>query len=96
LQPLVSSFCSAVAETVRKRGGSSFHLLKDTFDAVAISVTFDTEIEAMSRAGVFQRVRAIDEKQRFVDIVFLAEFGEKLLCKNAVCRCLKLCMEQFV
>jgi hypothetical protein len=32
----------------------SFHLVRDRFNAVAISGTFDAEIEAVSRAGVVQ------------------------------------------
>jgi hypothetical protein len=33
----------------------AFYFSKDTFYAVAVSVTFDAEIEAVSRAYIFQR-----------------------------------------
>ena len=101
-----------MTETVRESGSSAFYLSNDTFDAVAISVALDTEIEAVSRPSVFQRVRAIDEKhgvnesrrdsfarqkslisEDVVNVVFLAEFSKKLLCENAICRRLKLCIE---
>ena len=75
-------------------------------------MAFDTEIEAVSKAGVFQRGRAVNEKHGVnetrrvsfarqkslisVDVfngVFLAEFGERLLCKSTVCRRLRLRMQ---
>jgi len=45
---------------------------KNIFDAVAISVAFVSEIEAVAAAGVVQWVRAIDEKHCVVDVVFLS------------------------
>ena len=61
-EPLVGSFCTSVAETVRERSSSSFYLSKDTFDAVGISVAFVAEIETVTTARVFQCRRTVDEK----------------------------------
>ena len=36
---------------------------------------FVFEIEAVAATGVFQWVRAVDEKHGIVDIMFLAEFS---------------------
>jgi hypothetical protein len=36
---------------------------------------FVFEIEAVTTAGVFQRVRAVDEKHSVFNVVFPAEFG---------------------
>ncbi|GAB7020889.1 hypothetical protein JCM18750_37510 [Halostagnicola bangensis] len=52
----------------------SFHLSKDMFDAVPISVAFVSEIEIMSLAGVVQCFVAVDEKHDVDDAVFLAQF----------------------
>jgi hypothetical protein len=38
-------------------------MLNDRFETVVISVVFDTAVEAVSRASVCQRDRAIDEKR---------------------------------
>jgi len=46
----------------------------------------------MSATGVFQRMRAIDEKHSIVNIVFLAGLCEKLLSENTVCCRFKLYM----
>ncbi len=48
------------------------------FDAVPISSAFVSEIEAVSVANIFQRVRSVDEKHSIVNVVFLAD-----LVKNA-------------
>jgi len=61
-----------VAKTVRESGSSPFYLSKDRFDAVAISVAFVAEIEAVTRAGVFQWYNHVNEKHVVVDVVFLA------------------------
>ena len=79
IEPLVCSFCTGIAEIVKESGSSAFYLSKDTFDAVSISVVFVAEIEAVTRAGVFQRCRAVDEKHGVVDVVFLAKFSEEYL-----------------
>ncbi len=42
------------------------------FDTVPISMSFVSEIEAMSLTGVVQRFISIDEKHRVIDVVFLA------------------------
>jgi hypothetical protein len=54
------------------------------FDAVAISMAFVSEIEAMSVAGVFQRCGAINEKHSVVDGVFLAKFSEERVSDTLV------------
>jgi len=66
-----------VTETVQEIVSSAFYLSKDTFAAVAISVVFVPEIEPVTRTGVFQRRRTIDEKHGVVDVVFLAQFREE-------------------
>ncbi len=53
------------------------------FDAISISSAFVSEIEAVSIAGVFQRVRNVNEKYRVVDVVFLTQLGEEHLSKKA-------------
>ncbi len=40
-----------MTETVRERGGASFSLAEDTFDAATISMLFVAEIEAVAAAG---------------------------------------------
>jgi len=56
-------------------------------------VFFVSEIEAVPTAGVFQRVRAVDEKHRVVNIVFLAEFGNERVGENVCSGWFKLCVE---
>ena len=63
------------------------------FDAVAISVAFGAEIEAVTVAGVFQRGRTVDEKHGVVDIMFLAEFSEELMCESVRSGWVGPCME---
>ena len=42
------------AETVRETGSSSFYFWKDTFDTIPVSMTFISEIEAVTSTGAFQ------------------------------------------
>jgi hypothetical protein len=42
--------------------GSVLEFFEQLFDAIPISVSFVSEIVAVSRTGVFQRVRAIEEQ----------------------------------
>ncbi len=70
--PLIGNFRFSVTKTVRERRRSAFYLLENAFHAVPISVTFESEIEAMSRAGVLEQCRPIDEKHGGIEIVFLA------------------------
>jgi len=67
--------------------------MKDTFDTVSISMAFDSEIEVVSVAGVFQRVRTIDEKYRVVKVVFLTQLVKECTSKIRACGRFKLCME---
>ena len=68
-----------------------FYFVKDTFDAVPISMTFVFEIEAVAATGVFQRMRAINQKLGVVDVVFLAEFSKERVSDTLVCRWVKRC-----
>jgi len=45
-------------------------------------MAFVPEIEAVSLAGVFQWISAIDEKHGVVDGVFLAEFSEERVSES--------------
>ena len=54
---------------------------------------FISEIEAVTTAGVFQRVRAVDEKHRSWNVVFLTEFGKECLSNYAVRGGLKPCIK---
>jgi hypothetical protein len=47
---------------------------------------FIAEIEAVTTAGIFQRVRVIDEKVGVVNVVLLAEFGNKRVRNYLACR----------
>jgi hypothetical protein len=49
-----------------------FYLSEDTFDAIAISVAFVSEIEAVLRTGDAERCCSIEEKYGVINIVFLA------------------------
>jgi hypothetical protein len=53
-KPVVGGICFGVAETVCETGSSSIYFSKDTFDAIPISMTFISEIEAVTSTGVFQ------------------------------------------
>jgi hypothetical protein len=66
------------------------------FDTIPISMFFVSEIEAVTTTGVFQRVRTVDEIGGVVYVVFLAEFGNERLSKNAVRGRIKPCMKHFV
>ena len=85
-----------MTETVRESCSSAFYLSKDTFDAVAISVAFVAEIEAVTGAGVFQRRRTVDKKHGVVDVVFLAQFREERVSEHVRSGWLELRMQQFV
>jgi hypothetical protein len=47
------------------------YLTKDTFDGVAMSVPFATEVEAVATAGFVERCRAVDEECGLLDVVSL-------------------------
>jgi len=66
-----------VTETVRERISTPFYLLNDTFDAVTISMSFVSEIEAVSSTSFFQRRGDINKKHGVVNGVFLTEFTEE-------------------
>lgn len=53
---------STLLKPVWERENRLFYPIRDTFDAVGISVAFVFEIEAVSLAGVLQRGSPIDEK----------------------------------
>jgi hypothetical protein len=50
---------------------------------------FVSEIEAVAVTGVFQRVRAVDEKHGVFYVVFLGEFGKDRLSEYSACGRLK-------
>jgi hypothetical protein len=52
-----------------------FYFSKDTFDTIPISMFFISEIEAVTTTGVFQRVRAVDEKHGDVNSIHYSEFN---------------------
>ena len=56
--------------------------MKDTFDAVPISMSFVSEIKAMFVTSSLKRNRAIDKKGRVIYVVFVAEFCERLICEH--------------
>ncbi|KKF39734.1 hypothetical protein FK85_24825, partial [Halorubrum saccharovorum] len=60
--------------------------MKDTFDAVPISMSFISELEVMFVTSSLKWNRAINEKDRVIYIVFFAELCEKLICDH-VCSC---------
>jgi len=47
-----------------------FHLLKDTFDAVPISMPLTSTIEVVFAAGAVKRNRTIYKSNRVIDLVF--------------------------
>ena len=59
-------------------------------------MSFVSEIEAMFATGLLKWSCAIDENDRVIYVVFLAEICEKLICENVVCRCFELCVQQIV
>jgi hypothetical protein len=62
------------------------------FYAVPISMLFVSEIEAVTTAGVFQRVRAVNEKHGIVNVVFLAEISKERVSGYLVNRWSKRCV----
>ena len=79
LEPRFGGFRIDVAEAVRELFGSSFYFMKDTFDGIPISVGDMLKSESVTVTGRLQPGRAIDQKDRVVDEMFLAEFGEEHL-----------------
>jgi hypothetical protein len=49
-------------------------------------MAFISEIEAVTAAGVFQRVRSVDEKHSVFYVVFLAAFSKERVSEYLVCR----------
>ena len=56
-------------------------------------MSFVSEIEAMFATGLLKWSCAIDENDRVIYVVFLAEICEKLICDSIVSCRLKLCMK---
>jgi len=83
-EPLIASCCSGVAEAVRERGCSSFYLMKDTFYAVPVTVSFVPELEAVTLTGILQRSITIDEKHDVDDAVFLSKLSNEVARNNLV------------
>jgi len=55
-------------------------------------MSFVSEIEAMFFTSSVKWDRTIDEKDRVIHVVFVAEFCEKLICDHVRSCRLKLCM----
>jgi len=66
-----------VAKRFCKRGGPSFYLSKDTFNSIPISIVsyLKSEAESLQRGG--EMVCSVDEENRVLDLLFVAEFTEK-------------------
>ena len=59
-------------------------------------MSFVSEIEVMSSTGSLEWSCAINENDRVIYVVFLAEICEKLICDRIVSCRLKLCVKQIV
>ena len=53
---------------------------------------FVSEIEVVFFTGTMKRNRTINEKDRFVNIVFVADFREKPICESVISCRFKLCV----
>lgn len=73
-----------------------FLLKEDMFDGILNLVRSVVESEAVAMAGCPQSWRSIDEKERTIDAMFLAEFHEKHLRQNLCSRRIKESVEQTV
>jgi len=59
-------------------------------------MSFVSEIEVMFFTGSVKWNRTVNEKDRIIHVVFLAEFREKLICDHVRSCRFKLCVEQIV
>lgn len=64
------------------------------FDALVISPSLISEIEAVAMSSVFQWCHAINVELGLVNVVFLAKFTKERVSKNA--RCFKIYVKEFV
>jgi hypothetical protein len=55
-------------------------------------MSFVSEAEVVFVTGSVKRNRFIDEKDRVIHVVFVAEFREKLICDHVRSSRFKLCM----
>jgi hypothetical protein len=62
------------------------------FDTVPISMSFVSEIEAVFATGSLKWSRTIDENDRVINIVFVAEFCGKPICDRVISRWFKPCV----
>jgi hypothetical protein len=62
-------------------------------NAISMSVAFVSEIGAVATVRVVQVFRTVNERRRAVNVVFLAQFGNKLDVRS---RRFKRCTERFV
>jgi len=77
LKPIFDGICFGVAKTVWELISTSFYFTEDTFDAIPIPMSDVLESEPVTMTGGVKPRRAINEKDRIVNLMFLAEFGEK-------------------
>jgi hypothetical protein len=75
-----------VAETVRRRRGSTLQFSKQAFDSVPISVATDVESESSSVKCSLEVFRAVNKKFGSFDIVFLAQFAQENFSEGGRCR----------
>jgi len=55
-------------------------------------VSFISEIEVVFATGSLKWSRTINEKDRAINIVFFADFHEKIICDHVISRRLKPCV----
>jgi hypothetical protein len=77
LQPRFRGRWLHVAETITKRGGTSFYFTKDTFNSIPISVATHLKSESGPRQRSFEMVSIIDQNRCLGDRHVLLQFAEK-------------------
>jgi hypothetical protein len=84
---LEPGFCRVrigVSEVVFEGFGSAFELFEDAFDSIPIPVGDILESERLAVTGRLEPGCAIDQEDRVVDEMFLAEFSQKHLGQRLV------------
>jgi len=92
-QPLISSFCVDVAETVWESISSAFYLVNSTFDVVSIFMSFVSKIEVVFRQARWYEADQLRKQSHHVHRVCHGA-QRKPVCKGVICCRLKLCVEQ--
>jgi hypothetical protein len=68
-----------VSEVIRESFRSAFEFFEDAFDGIPIPVGDVLESERVTMAGRLEPGCAIDQEERIVDEMFLAEFSQRHL-----------------